>query len=84
MRKLIFILLTSFLKSWISGQVESYSFNSRKGIKSEIRREFEFKQKFGEWKEIPGKEKIHYYYDNNGQVIDETKYDFEGSLEDFT
>jgi len=80
MRNLIYILFTPLLMSWVSGQVESFRFNSRKGIKSEIRREFDFKQKFGEWKEIPGKEKIHYYYDNNGQVLEESKYDFEGEL----
>lgn len=80
MKKLFFILLTPFLLSWVSAQEKYFGPNLKKGIKSEIKREFEYEQKFGEWKEISGKEKIHYKYDSNGNMFDESKYDSKGSL----
>ena len=65
MKKLFFILLTPFLLSRVSAQEKYFGPNLKKGIKSEIKREFEYEQKFGEWKEIPGKEKIHYYQEKS-------------------
>ena len=80
MKKLIFISILISLSSMIYCQGFTDILNILRGVKSEIRNEFNFEQIFGEWKEIPGKEKIHFQYDKKGNLIDESKYDSKGTL----
>lgn len=80
MNKRIILTLILILFSWLFGQWGSNDISQTKGLKSEIRMEHDFEEKFGEWKEIPGNEKIHYKYDLDGHLIDESKYSQEGAL----
>jgi len=80
MKKLTILSLLTSLFCLLIGQEYRSDLSSIKGIKSEIRQEYNFQETFGEWKEIPGKEKIQYKYDKEGYLVDESTYTLEGKL----
>ena len=69
MKKLIFISIVISLSSIVFCQGLTDKLNILRGVKSEIRNEFNFEQNFGEWKEIPGKEKIHFQYEKHSHHL---------------
>ena len=55
--------------------------NPMKGVKTQIESIYEFEEKFGEFNEIL-KMKTISTYDSNGNQVEQTRYDSDGSLKD--
>ena len=79
MRKTLLIILLLFLSVGFSQQKKSDEPNPKKGIKTETILKYEYEEKFGEL-EVILEGKYIYKYDSNGNQIEWSMYNSDGSF----
>jgi len=82
-KTLLLIVPFLLLLSPLLGQKKTEKPNPMKGVKTETILKYEYEEKFGELKEIQ-EWKIINKYDSNGNEIESSRYDSDGSLEEKT
>ena len=80
MKKTLLIVSLLFLSVGVCQQKKTDEPNPMKGIKTETTSQYDFKKKFGEFKEILKTQSI-FKYDSNGNMVEWSWYDSDGSLE---
>jgi hypothetical protein len=73
------IILALFLSVGVCQQKKTDEPNPMKGVKALTKLEYNYEEKFGEFKGILKKKAI-YKYDSNGNKVEESQYDSDGSL----
>ena len=73
------IISLLFLSVGLSQQKKTDEPNPMKGVKTETESKYKYEEKFGEFKEI-SKGLNFSHYDSNGNKVEETNYDSDGSL----
>ena len=80
MKKILYIVLPLFLSVGFSQKKKTDEPNPMKGVKTQTKLEYEYEEKFGDANWVV-EEKYICKYDSNGHMVEDAKYDSDGSFE---
>ena len=75
------IISLLFLSVGFSQQKKTDKPNPMKGVKTQTKLEYDYEEKFGEYKEVLNKKTVN-KFDSNGNKIEVSLYDSDGSMSD--